>query len=445
MTTFVISKSGEKLMPTTNIKKIRKLLRSGRAVITKHHPFTVQLQYETTDGIQPVELSVDTGYENIGISVKSEKHEYVSAEYRLLKNEKQRHDDQRREHRRPRRNRKRYRAPRFDNRRKPEGWLAPSVRNKKDRHVDLIKLYCGVCPITKITLEMGQFDPAALDAVVQGKPIPEGADYQHGPRYGYDTLREAVFARDGYKCICCGRGGVLLRLHHTGFRSGDRSNRLANLASVCDKCHSPKNHKPGGELWELAPPKGTAPATYMNIVRWRIYEEVKAFGVDVHITYGAVTKRTRRDLNIEKSHANDAYCIGKIRPKHRTRTQYFEKRRRNNRILEKFYDARYVDIRDGKIKKAAELGCNRTSRSVPRTTPQNERRFRGAKSSPGRRNVRRSRYPMQPGDVVIVNGEKAIVKGAHCCGTRVILTDGKSVSIKKIEIHHHLGGWRKVS
>ena len=132
MTTFVISKDGERLMPTTNIRKIRKLLRSGRAVIASHHPFTVQLMYETTNGTQPVELSVDTGYENIGISVKSEKREYASAEYKLLTNEKQRHDDQRREHRRPRRNRKRYRKARFGNRRKPEGWLAPSVKNKKE-------------------------------------------------------------------------------------------------------------------------------------------------------------------------------------------------------------------------------------------------------------------------------------------------------------------------
>lgn len=445
MTTFVISKSGEKLMPTTNIKKIRKLLRSERAVIASHHPFTVQLKCETTDGIQPVELSVDTGYENIGISVKSEKHEYESAEYRLLKNEKQRHDDQRREHRRPRRSRKRYRKARFDNRRIPDGWLAPSVRNKKDRHVDLINLYCSVCPVTSIILEMGQFDPAALDAFEQGKPIPEGTDYQHGPRYGYDTLREAVFARDGYKCICCGRDGVPLRLHHTGFRSGDRSNRLANLASVCDKCHSPKNHKPGGRLWDLKPPKGAAPAAFMNTVRWQICEEVKALGIETRITYGAVTKRARLDLNIEKSHANDAYCIGSMRPKHRTRTLCYEKRRRNNRILEKFYDAKYADIRDGKVKKATELGCNRTDRSVPRNGPQNERMYRGEKISSGRRSIRAMRYTYQPGDVALYNGEKRIVKGTHNKGASVQLAGGGDISPKKLSLHHHAGGWKAVS
>lgn len=449
MTTFIISKDGKRLMPTTNIKKIRKLLRSGRAVIVKYHPFTIQLQYETTDRIQPVELSVDTGYENIGISVKSEKCEYASAEYKLLTNEKQRHDDQRREHRRPRRSRKRHRKARFDNRRKPKGWLAPSVKNKKDRHVDLIKMYCEVCPVTNITLEMGQFDPAVLDAVEQGKPIPKGIDYQHGPCYGYDTLREAVFARDGHKCVCCGRSDVPLRMHHIGFRSGDRSNRMANLASVCETCHSPKNHKPGGKLWDLKPPKGTASATFMNIVRWQIYGEIKTLGIETHITYGAVTKRTRKDLNIGKSHANDAYCIGSMRPKHRAKTLYYEKRRRNNRILEKFYDAKYVDVRDGKAKKAAELGCNRTSRSVPRNNTSNERIFRGERISKGQRRIRKQRYTIQSGDVVRAKGYTTKCKGVMSGGKSILLFSakesptGKAITAtpEKIVVVHHAGGW----
>ena len=449
MTIFVISKDGERLMPTTNIKKIRKILKTDKAKIVKHEPFTVQLLYETGTATQPVEFKEDTGYENIGVSITSEKHEYVSAEFALLKDEKKRHEDQRREHRRPRRSRKRYRAPRFENRRKPAGWLAPSIENKKDRHIDIFRMYYAVCPITKVTLEVGQFDPAVLDAIEAGKPIPEGTDYQHGPRYGYDTLREAVFARDGYRCAVCGRtpfrDDIALRLHHVGFRTGDRTNKLSNLASVCEQCHSPKNHKPGGKLWDLAPSKGTASATFMNIVRWRIYEEVKAFGVETHITYGAVTKRERKDRNIEKSHANDAYCIGAFRPKHRTRTQYFEKRRRNNRILEKFYDARYVDIRDGKAKKAAELGCNRISGSVPRNTPRNERRFRGEKLSAGRRSIRKDRYPMQPGDTVIFDGKKRVVKGTHNKGASVQLIGGGDVTPKKLFPFCHVGGWRKVS
>lgn len=222
------------------------------------------------------------------------------------------------------------------------------------------------------------------------------------------------------------------------------SNRLSNLATVCEDCHSPKNHKPGGKLWDMTPPKGTASASFMNIVRWCIYEEIKAFGVETCITYGAVTKRTRLNLNIKKSHANDAYSIGEMKPKHRTRTQYFEKRRRNNRILEKFYDARFMDIRDGKVKKAAELGCNRTSRSVTRNNPQNERIYREKKISKGRRSIRVQRYLYQPGDIAIFEGRKRMVKSTHNKGASVQFVGGGDISPRKIGLHHHVGGWKQV-
>ena len=44
-------------------------------------------------------------------------------------------------------------------------------------------------------------------------------------------------------------------------------------------------------------------------------------------------------------------------------TIYREKLRCNNRLLEKFYDAIYRDLRDSKIKKGAVLSSDRTSRS----------------------------------------------------------------------------------
>ena len=48
MTIFVIAEDGTKLMPTSNIKKVRRFLRSGRAVICKHEPFTIKLCYKST-------------------------------------------------------------------------------------------------------------------------------------------------------------------------------------------------------------------------------------------------------------------------------------------------------------------------------------------------------------------------------------------------------------
>ena len=454
MTIFVLSKTDKPLMPTSNIKKIRKLLKNNRAKIVKHEPLTVQLQYETTSYTQPIELTEDTGYQHIGLSVKSEKHEFFSAEYTLLPNEKEKHENQNRMYRRARRSRLRYRKPRFKNRNKPEKWIAPSLKNKADRHVDLYLKFKNICPITSVTLENGQFDTTALDAIQQGKPIPKNIGYQFGPRYGYDTLREAVFSRDNHRCLVCGKTNTVLRLHHVGFRNKDRSNRMSNLATVCEACHTPKNHKPNGKLWNLKPPKGTASAAFMNVVRWYIYNEITKSGdIPVHITYGAVTKRTRIDRNIEKSHANDAYCIGAFIPKHRTPTNYYQKRRRNNRILEKFFDAQYIDIRDHTKKKAAELSCNRTNRSIPRNNPNNERKYRGQKITKGKRYIRTKRHPVQAGDLITTKGYKVICKGTISYGSRVVLfrannsPTGKAITVKteQVKIIKHADGWISVS
>lgn len=114
---FIIAKDGTPLMPTFNWKKVRKSLKTGRAKITGHEPFTIQLCYESTKNTQPIEVCEDTGDKHIGFSIKSEKHEYVSNERNHSQDEKERHDDCRK-YRRSRRNRKRYRKARFDNRSK---------------------------------------------------------------------------------------------------------------------------------------------------------------------------------------------------------------------------------------------------------------------------------------------------------------------------------------
>jgi len=44
---YVISKSGQPLMPTERHGKVKHLLRQGRAKVVRSRPFTIQLQYET--------------------------------------------------------------------------------------------------------------------------------------------------------------------------------------------------------------------------------------------------------------------------------------------------------------------------------------------------------------------------------------------------------------
>ncbi|MDY6279703.1 MAG: RRXRR domain-containing protein [Roseburia faecis] len=82
----MLAADGSPLMPTYNIRKVRRMLKDGRAVTTGHKPgFTIRLAYALPDQKAPhtqkVELCEDTGYQHIGVSAKSAKHEYVHLEF----------------------------------------------------------------------------------------------------------------------------------------------------------------------------------------------------------------------------------------------------------------------------------------------------------------------------------------------------------------------------
>ncbi len=442
---YVISKNGERLMPTKRLGKVRHMLKNGLAVIIKHDPFTIQLTYDSKTYVQPIELCMDTGYEHIGLSIKSKSQEYVSNQYDLLRDEKQRHDDARR-YRRTRRNRLRYRKPRFNNRfsTKKEGWLAPSLKNKADFHINLVKKYLSVLPISDIYIEVGQFDTAVLSAVQAGNPVPEGIGYQHGPNYGMNTLREATFQRDNYTCKFCGKSaikdGVILHAHHMLYWKGRHGNSINELATCCNECHTPKNHQEGGLLWgkELKF-KGISNAAFMNSVRWYIYNSVKELGISTHYTYGAATKESRSNLKLDKSHVNDAYSMGIFHPKNRVETLYFKKRRRNNRILSIFYDAKYIDSRTGKKATGKGLYNGRINRNH-NLDSENLHKYRSQKVSNGRVSTRTQRYKIQPGDIVLFEGQKYVSKGCHCYGNQVILDNKRSVNIKKVKVVKQIGG-----
>ena len=450
MSVCVVTPDKKPLMPTSEYRA-RKLLKSGKAVIFKHKPFTIMLTRAVSENVQPIEYCCDTGYKHISVSVNVEKHEYFDCQFDMLQDEKKRHDDCRKL-RRAKRNRLRYRKPRFSNRTssKKKGWLAPSLRNICDQHIRIFERFLEVMPITSATFEMGSFDVHAMHEFEATGTVLKGEDYQKGPRYGMNTLRKAVFYRDDHKCQVCGKTtdeGATLRTHHIGFRTGDHSDRMSNFLSVCTKCHTPANYKPGGKLYDLKPKvRPLNGAAFMNAVRWQMFSMLKSAHPDVewHMTYGAATQEARRVLCLDKSHANDAYAMCRLHPKHRTPFMQFRKLRRNNRILEKFYDAKYTDARDGKKKKGSELSCGRTNRSESRHSEKNLRIYREQKVSKGRRVIRRRHYAIRPGDIVVVDSKKHMAKGVQHNGMYVALDTGKPVSVRKVEKVIHAGGYMPV-
>ena len=312
---YVLNKYGKSLMPTTRYGRVRRLLRKGIAVIVDYRPFTIQLTYDTPNGVQEVSLGVDAGTKHVGFSATTKKKVLFEAEL-LLRSDIVAKLATRREFRRARRNRKtRYRKSRFLNRTgsKKPGWIAPSVRQKVDTHIHWISKICKILPFKKITVETAQFDTQLLKAQEQGLPLPQGTDYQKGEQLGFCNVREYVLYRDGHKCQCCkGKSkDNKLHVHHIESRKtgGDAPN---NLITLCSECHA-KYHRGEIDLPKTAS-RGTSlrDATQMGIMRKalfiRLKEEIEN-EIPCFETYGYITKHTRTKVGLPKEHVNDARCI----------------------------------------------------------------------------------------------------------------------------------------
>lgn len=414
---YVISRSGKPLMPTERHGRVRILLKNKKAKVINNKPFTIQLLYDSKEYTQPVTLGIDSGYTYIGYSAVTEDKELVSGEVELLQGQSERLKE-RAMYRGQRRARLRYRKPRFNNRHIPKGWLAPSLQHKLDSYIRFIDYLKSILPITKTTIEVANFDIQKIK-----NPSIEGKEYQEGEQLDHYNLREYILHRDNHTCQLCSKKNVPLEVHHIGYYKGDRSNRPGNLAALCaNNCHTPDNHKEGGLLWGWKPElKGFKEAIFMSTVRWRL---VNSLGCNY--TYGYITKSRRIAAGLDKTHYNDAFVIAGGTNQIRVEPIYFKQVRRNNRSLERFYDAKYIDIRTGKKVSGQELYSGRTVRNKNYNT-ENLHVYRGTKVSKGRRSIRRQRYFYQPNDIVTYENKKYQVAGVQNKGAYIKLKGLKKV------------------
>lgn len=423
---YVLSIDGKQLMPTTNAKA-RILLKQKKAKVVIVKPFTIQLTYETKEFTQPITLGIDSGYLNTGFSAVTEKKELISGEVKLLQGVSERLQE-RIMYRRIRRQRLRYRKPRFDNRKRKEGWLAPSIQHKLDSHMRFIEKLKRFLPVSKIVIEVANFDIQKIK-----NPDISGTEYQQGEQLGFWNLREYILHRDNHTCQnrnCKNKDKEkILEVHHIVFQSNGGTDRPDNLITLCTKCHTCENHKEGKLLynWQTEKPKikGFKDSTFMSIVRWYLVNQLKKDS-DVAVTYGYITKNHRIQNNIEKTHYNDAFCIAKGIKQTRVEPIIFEQVRRNNRSLEKFYDAKYIDIRTGEKVRASELNNGRRTRNKSKNG-ENLKIYRGQKVSNGQRRIRTQRYFYQPNDLVKYEEKIYTVKGTQNGGKYVALKELKKV------------------
>ncbi|WP_075879241.1 RNA-guided endonuclease IscB [Vreelandella massiliensis] len=333
MAVFVLDKQKQPLMPCSE-KRARLLLERGRAVVHKRYPFCIRLKDRVGGETQPLRLGLDPGSKTTGLALMREsdgEQRHVLCLFDLVHRGFQikKALAQRAAFRRRRRSKNlRYRAPRFDNRKRKAGWLPPSLQHRVDTVMAWVERLSRLAPITGISQELVRFDTQKLE-----NPEISGVEYQQGTLLGYE-VREYLLEKWGRECAYCGTAETALEIEHVVPRSRGGSNRVSNLTLSCHACNQAKDSLPLADFFardkglkkrfkanglladarlervqrELKRPLRDASA--VNATRWALFTALNATGLPVAVGTGGRTKYNRQRLDIPKTHALDAACVG---------------------------------------------------------------------------------------------------------------------------------------
>ena len=293
----------------------RKLLANGQAAVWRRFPFTIILTTAHVAEPEPLRVKLDPGSKTTGIAVVNDASGKVVWAAELTHRGQQIRNAllSRRAIRRSRRNRKtRYRTPRFLNRTRKPGWLAPSLHHRVLTTLTWVERLRRWAPIGAISLEVVRFDTQ----VMQNAEI-SGVVYQQGTLSGYE-VREYLLTKWNRQCAYCRATGVPLEVEHIVPRSRGGSDRVSNLALACHPCNQRKGNQTAVEfgypqLQALAQ-QPLKDAAAVNTTRWALYERLCAIGLPVEVGTGGRTKWNRTRRGLPKAHWLDAVCVGASTP-----------------------------------------------------------------------------------------------------------------------------------
>jgi 5-methylcytosine-specific restriction endonuclease McrA len=301
----------------------RQLLRNGKAAVFRRFPFTIILKESHLDSpVTPLRLKLDPGAKTTGIALVNDvtgevvfaaelKHRGFAIREALTS---------RKQLRRGRRARKtRYRAPRFLNRTRPKGWLAPSLQSRVDNNIKTwVEKLRKLAQIEAISQELVRFDMQLMR-----NPDIQGKEYQQGTLAGYET-REYLLEKWSRQCAYCGVKDVPFQVEHIHPRTKGGSNSISNLTLSCEKCNIKKGTKDIEEFLKKEPAKLSkilaqskkplADAAAVNTTRFALLEVLKVTELPVETGSGGLTKFNRNQQNLRKTHWLDAACVGKSTP-----------------------------------------------------------------------------------------------------------------------------------
>ncbi len=317
MRVFVLNKNLQPLDPCRPARA-RILLSTGKAKVYRRYPFTIILVEEISNPVtHEHQLKIDPGAKTTGLAVVQRQRVVWGAELTHRGFQIRDNLTSRRQLRRSRRNRKtRYRKPRFLNRTRAKGWLAPSLVSRIENILTWVKKIIRFCPITGISQELVQFDTQKLQ-----NPELSGIEYQQGTLHGYE-IREYLLEKWNRKCTYCGAKDTRLEVEHIKPKSKGGSNRISNLTLACHSCNQAKYNQ-DIELFLAKKPdlskrilsqakRPLSDAASVNITRWKLYHDLKSITLPVEVGSGGLTKFNRCRQNLPKTHWLDAANVGKV-------------------------------------------------------------------------------------------------------------------------------------
>lgn len=313
---FVVDAARRPLTPC-HPARARALLREGRAAVLRRYPFTIVLKAERPEAIvQPVTVKIDPGAKHTGLALVDHRARVIFAAELTHRGAAIKEGlAERRAYRRNRRARKtRYREARFENRRRPDGWLPPSLQHRMATTLTWVRRLQRWAPVVQLAVERVKFDMQAMQ-----NPEISGVEYQQGTLMGY-TVREYLLEKFQRRCAYCDAKDVPLQIEHVVARANGGSNRVSNLALACRPCNEKKNTLPVEVFLAKQPERlaklkrqlkaSLAAAAAVNATRNAIFHALLRTGLQVETGTGAQTKFNRTRLDYPKAHWIDAACVG---------------------------------------------------------------------------------------------------------------------------------------
>lgn len=318
MSVFIVDTNKVPLAPCHEAKA-RKLLDAGKAAIYRRFPFTIILKYAVENPQVPaLRVKLDPGSRTTGIAVVDDQSGKVvfAAELTHRGHTIKESLASRRAIRRSRRSRHtRYRQARWQNRRRKEGWLPPSLQSRISNVLTWVARLQKLCKLTTISMELVRFDMQLLE-----NPEISGVEYQQGTLAGYEP-REYLLAKWGRQCSYCGKENSPLQIEHIVPRAKGGTNRVSNLCLACEKCNLTKGTKDIKDFLKKKPDllkkilaQAKAPlkdAAAVNATRWALFHCLEELGLPIECGSGGLTKFNRMIRELPKTHWVDAACVGK--------------------------------------------------------------------------------------------------------------------------------------